>query len=499
VWSHFESLSDITISRSYDLARDFFVRYASVFKKGDFMILSERGAIRAAIADGGFHLYPAGRFIDYIKQALQGDDLKGNFDPVRTKEKISAIPAPQDEHAGAVFEQDRSLLLDRLQELRPEYNIELVFGKMAECLPAMAKRYYGIEAFTPVTPKIVEYYFEGHNDFYRDSDWIAFNVNEAESHELNVPVGTYFKRDQVSPGHPEFTVMHEANHAMQEIAALPPGVHHYVPWLDEGLADAFGRMMLFAATEDETLLRRIKIFRTEIEVTDPRKVTYHYGEETAALLLLRGRLPFVKAVCRARKESPYDIDWNGFAAAIKHGIDPHIAIVTAYGGSKKDHFQKRIAKNEAEFRKESDLSQSDLRVLTMFLATQPPAVIPASEYRAALWLAEEVQKDPSPHFVDCAAIPEGLRSQVPEWKSDALLRASAIPEGLWKKVAGIRMKIVIKASDVPENFRAGADALANSYFVIKRRIGETDVYEPYGGGLPYRLGSFELRCAWQQI
>jgi len=460
------------------------------------MILSERGAIRTSIAEGGFHLYPAGRFLDYIREALTGDDLKGNFDPVRTIEKIKAVSLPQEEHIRFIFEKDFTLLCSRLQEQDAEYRIEAVFAKMAENLPAMAKRYYGIDGFEPLTPKIVEYYFEGHNDLYKNADWFAFNVNEAESRELQVPVGTYFKRDQVSPASTEFAVLHEANHAMQERAALPPGVHHYVPWLDEGTADIFGRMMLFATTQNENLLHKIKIFRTEIEVTDPRKVTYHYGEETVALLLLRGRLPLIKALFKARKESPYDIDWNHLASAIKHGIDPHIAIINAYRGSKKDAFQKRLERDETAFRKESDFNQGDLRILSMFLATQAPATLPAPEYRAALWLSEEALKEPSPYFLDPLAIPEGLRSQVTDWKADAPLLISQIPGTILKKVPGIKTKIVLPKEVVPESFRAGADSLANNYFIIKRRIGDQEVLEPYGGGLPYRLGSCELRCAW---
>lgn len=458
------------------------------------MILSERGAIRSAIADGGFHLYPAGNFIEWLKQALPGDDLKGNFEPAKTIGKIKGIPLPENEHARAIFEQDMNLLCSRLEEIDAEYNIESIFRKMSECLPAMAKRYYSIDGFTPVTPQIVEYFFEGHNDLYKDADWSAFNVNEAESRELNVPVGTYFKRDQVSPGHPELIVMHEANHAMQELAATPLGIHHYVPWLDEGLADAFGRMMLFAATEDEKLLSKVKVFRTEVEVTDQRRVTYHYGEETAALLLLRGRLPLVKALLKARQKDPYCIDWNNLAVSIKRGVDPHIAVVTAYCGSKKETFQKQLDRDETNFRKEADLNQADLRILSMFLATQAPAVLPAHEYRTALWFAEEVKKDV--HFIDPAAIPEGLRSQMADWKTDELIPVSKIPDTVAKKVGGLPTRIVIRAADVPETFRGGADSLANKYFVIKRRIGEAEVYEPYGGGLPYRLGSGELRCAW---
>lgn len=460
------------------------------------MILSERGAIRAAIADGGFHLYPAGNFVETIKTSLAGDDLKGNFDPQRTIEKIRSVAPPAEEHLKTVFEEDVKLLCSRLEETDAEYNIESVFTKMAEVLPAMAKRYYGIDGFEPVHPQIVEYFFEGHNEIYKDADWYAFNVNEGESRELNVPVGTYFKRDQVSPGIPEFSVMHEANHAMQEKAALPQGVHHYIPWLDEGLADIFGRMMLYGATENEKLLKKVKIFRAEVEVTDPRKMTYHYGEETAALLLLRGRLPLVKALLKARQKDPYSIDWNQLAVAIRTGVDPHIAIMNSYCGTKKETFAKQLTRDETNFRKEADLNQADLRIISMFLASQRPATLSAAEYRAALWFAAELKKAPSPHFLDPNAIPEGLRGQVNDWKADALMPFSSIPEAVTKKVGGLETKMLIRSSDVPETFREGATALANKYFIVKRVIGDAEVYEPYGGGLPYRLGSGELRCAW---
>ena len=142
----------------------------------------------------------------------------------------------------------------RLESMEPQYNIEKIFSKMAKLLPMLAKRYYGLEEFEPVIPQVVEYYFEGFNELYKDGDWFAFNVNRSESKELGVPVGTYFKRDQIAPGHPELTTLHEANHAMQDAAGLADDMHHYIPWFDEGFADAIGRMMLYRATGDESLL-----------------------------------------------------------------------------------------------------------------------------------------------------------------------------------------------------------------------------------------------------
>ena len=75
-----------------------------------------------------------------------------------------------------------------------------------------------------------------------------------------------------------------------------------------------------------------------------------------------------------RKKDPFQIDWNVFSRLIKDGIDPHIAIIQAYLGKKKEAFRKKFEREETKFRKDGDLDQKDVRVLTMFLATQPPRV-----------------------------------------------------------------------------------------------------------------------------
>ncbi|MFH0798918.1 MAG: hypothetical protein V2A66_01910 [Pseudomonadota bacterium] len=460
------------------------------------MILSERGAINSALADGGFSLYPAGRLLEVIRAGLPGDELCGNFDPAATAEKICRVPGPEGALARRAWERDRALLCERLKGMRAEYDIDTIFDKMMEVVPQMAKRYYGIDGFEAPRPKVVEYYFEGFNEMYKDSDWTAFNVNRAESHELSVPVGTYFKRDQVSPGMPEFVSLHEANHAMQDAAMQPEGFLHYVPWLDEGLADAFGRMMLFRATGDEEIIGKLKGFRTEVEVTDSRKVTYHYGEQTAILLLQRGRLPFVKALMRERKHDPFSIDWNAFALKIRSGWDPHIAVVSSYLGAKSDAFRKRMEREETAFRKDADFDQSDMRILAMFLATQGPACIPIDEHSAAAWIAAEAARRPSMHFVDPMAIPASDREKINGWKEDAPFPASSVPDAIWKKTPELDMKVLIRAEDVPPEFKDGVDKIASKYFVIKRKIGETVVFEPYGGGLPYRLGTGEIRCSY---
>lgn len=409
------------------------------------MRLSERGAIRSAIADGGFHLYPAGRLLELIQAAFPGDALRADFDPAAAVEKVGGVQGPAEPHAAAIFAQDRELLLQRLRIIPPEYDIEAVFDRMMEAVPAMARRYYGIDDFVAPRPRVLEYYFEGINDLYRDGDWFAFNVSKAESVELSVPVGTYFRRDQVAPGHPEFVSLHEANHAMQELTSLPEGRHHYVPWLDEGMADVLARMMLLRATGDEAMMLKLKRFRTEIEISDPRKVTYHYGEETAALLLLRGRLPFLRALMASRRRDPDGIDWSGFAVLLRQGIDPHIAVVKACRHDPSAAWLKRLERDEARFRNQGDLDALDLRSLTLFLATERPACLPAGEYAAALWLA---------------------------------------PRG------------EVREDEIPEDLREGASALAAKYFVIKKEVDGERAYDPAGGGLPYRLGYGELRCAY---
>lgn len=460
------------------------------------MQLSERGAIRSAIADGGFHLYPAGKLLDIISSSLAGDKLNGDFDPRSTLEKLDRVAIDGNSEAKQVFEQDMRLLKTRLSAMQPQYDIEGCFDKMMAAIPQMAKRYYGLENFEAPRPKIVEYFFEGYNELYKDGDWFAFNVNSHEAKEMNVPIGTYFKRSQVSPGHPEFTTLHEANHAMQDAAGIYPDFHHYVPWFDEGFADALGRMMLYRATNDESLLFKIKNFRTEVEVTDPRKITYHYDEEIAALTLMRGRLPFFKALLKARGKEPFAFDWSAYANNLKTGQDPHVALINSYTGGKKDAFIKRFEKDETAFRKEGDLDQKDLKVLSMFIAVQAPARIEAAEYNAALWLANAVREVPGPHFVDPAAIPADYKNKIANFTEGNIVPAASVPDEVWKKVAGLHTKVLVRESDIPENFKESIDALAAKYFVIKREIDGTIVFEPYGGALPYRLSYGELRCAY---
>ena len=460
------------------------------------MKLSLRGAIRSAIADGGLHLYPAGRLMEIAREALGDEALRADFDPQASIAAIEEIAGPEGGDAREVFGRDRQLLCERLAAMKPDYDIEAVFDQMMAAVPAMAKRYYGLEDFEAPRPKVVEYFFEGYRDLYRDAEWFAFNVNHAEAREMEVPVGTYFKRNQVAPGMPEYVALHEANHAMQDATYLAGDLHYYIPWFDEGLADALGKIMLFRATHDEALIAKVKNFRTEIDVTDPRKVTYHYGEETAAMLLMRGRLPFVKALMQARRRDPFSIDWNLFARKIKEGWDPHIAIVTAFTGSKVDQFRKRLEREEIAFRKEADLDQTDLRILQMFLSTTAPATIAAPEYGVALWFASEIAKRPCPHPVDPHAVPKEWREKLAGWSESALIPWMELPEELRKKAPQLGVKILVRESDIPEGMRAAAAKLAASYFVLKREIGGTAVYEPYGGGLPYRLGTGELRCTY---
>ena len=290
--------------------------------------------------------------------------------------------------------------------------------------------------------------------------------------------------------------MHEANHAMQERTSAPEGVHHYVPWMDEGFADAFGRMMLFRATGDESLLAKLKNFRTEVDVTDPRIVTYHYGEETALLVLLRGRLAFVKALMRAKQRDPMSIDWNAFAKFIKDGLDPHIAIAKSFTNPHSEALRKKIEHDEKEFRNSADLDQMDLRVIQMFLATNAPATLDAVQYKAALWIAREAEKRPNPNFLDPSAISEPFRGKIDNFSHESPVECAALSEDFWKKHPLATLKVVIKEDAVPADLKDGMEKLAACYFIIKRKIGEQFVFEPYGGGLPYRLGTGEIRCRY---
>jgi hypothetical protein len=459
------------------------------------MKLSERGAIKSAIADGGFHLYPAGRLTEIIKSSLQGDALRGDFDPIATVAKLQGVAGPEDSSSREVFQKDMALLCERLSKMDAEYDIERIIDKMMEALPALAKRYYGLDAFEAPRPKIIEYFFEGINDMYKDADWSAFNMSTAESKEMNVPVGIYFKRDQVAPGLPEFVIMHEANHAMQEKASSPP-FHHYVPWFDEGVADIVGRMMLFRATESEALIAKVKNSRTEVEVTDQWKKGYHFGEQTAALMLMRGRLPFLRALMKMRQRDPFALDWSAFASMIRAGLDPHVAVVKAYAGGKPDTFRKKFEKDEKDFRSQADLDQTDLRIIGMFLATTAPACLAAADYNTALWIVDEVGKRPSPYFVDSNAVPAALRTKVNGWAENSVVAAADIPKDAWEKPGEMAVKVLLRESDVPEAMRAPMDSLCAKYYVVKRQIGDTNYLEPYGGGLPYRLGSGEIRCTY---
>jgi len=459
------------------------------------MKLSERGAIRSAIADGGFHLYPAGKLIDIIISKLSNDNLSDNFNPSTIMDKLSSITMEVSGASKILFDEDMALLKDRLSKVSPEYDIDSVFNKMIDIMPTLAKRYYDIDDFSAPRPQVVEYYFEGYNDMYKDGDWTAFNVNVMESKEMNVPVGTYFKRSQVSPGAPEFVAMHEANHAMQERAAVSNKFNHYVPWMDEGSADILARLMLFRATEDENLLMKLKRFFTEVEVTDPRKVTYHYGEETMSLVLLRGRLPFLKALMKIRRSDPFSVDWNAFANMIKEGFDPHVAIIKSHDDKKGASFLKKLERMETAFRKGPDLDKMDLKILSMFLATQPPACVSADEYRAALWLANEIKRTPNPHFVEAEALSTDFVKE--NTGDNAMISVESVKAEAWKKFPELKLKILIRESDIPNDMKDAVSSLAAKYFIVKRMIGDEIAYETYGGGLPYRLGTGEIRCTYE--
>jgi len=52
---------------------------------------------------------------------------------------------------------------------------------------------------------------------------------------------------------------------------------------------------------------------------------------------------------------------------------------------------------------------------------------------------------------------------------------------------------VIREGDVPEGMRTAAEALSAKYLILKRTIGGTTVFEPYGGGLPIGWASAKIR------
>lgn len=295
---------------------------------------------------------------------------------------------------------------------------------------------------------------------------------------------------------PEYVTMHEANHVMQEKVCVPLGIHHYIPWMDEGLADVLGKMMLFRATGDEKLITKVKNFRTEIDVGDPRKVTYHYGEETALLVVLRGRLPFVKALMHARQKDPMSINWNMFAGLIKQGFDPHVAVVKAFNGTNVDAFKKRFESDEKKFRSEADLDQTDLRVIATCLATTPPATISAGQYKAALWISREIENNYPNHFVESSVLPPALLQKIGEENNHSAVKCSHISADMWKKHPVMGLKILVAEESVPSELKDSIEKLSDAYFILKRKIGDKIFFEPYGGGLPYRLGTGEIRCKY---
>lgn len=459
------------------------------------MKLSERGALRAALADGRYAVYPAGRLLELVTKTLGGDALRDDFEPERTVAKLEKARGELSGAGAEVVLADLAQLAERVATLPVSYDIDAVFDAMMAAVDAMAKRYYGVEGIVVPRPRVVEYYFEGFSELYRDGDWFAFNVSQAESLELGVPVGTFFKRSQVSPGQAEFTAFHEANHVMQEAAMLPEGVHQYVPWLDEGLADALGRLMLLRATKDEQLLGRVRAFRTEIEVTDPRKVTYHHGEQTALLLLLQGGLPLCKSLMRVRRAEPFSVDWAALARQLRAGAEPRAAVSEAAQADARVRVKSFLAHGEERFRGLGELDDLDRKAIRAFLGTQPPACIPAAEYEAARWLAAQLEGERGRLWLDPAAVPEAERAKVDGWREDAPLRPAAVPAELWQKAPALELKLLVARDDVPAAMREAADKLGAQYFVIKRQIGQTLVYEPHGGGLPCRLATGEVRCA----
>jgi hypothetical protein len=235
------------------------------------------------------------------------------------------------------------------------------------------------------------------------------------------------------------------------------------------------------------LLKRIK---SEIEVSDPRKATYHFGEEIAILMLMRGRLPFVKAFMAARKREPFAIDYDLLGNAIREGVDPHVAAVQAYKGKLEKSFLKKMERDETRYRKEADLDGQDLRVLAMFLASERPACLGTGEYKAAMWIADAAVKAPRERHIPKRSLPKDVNLE------GDLVACSKIPESVWEKTPGIETKVVIREAEIPDDLKAGVAKLAAKYFIVKKEVAGEVVYDPYAGGLPYRLGVGEIRCSY---
>ena len=89
-----------------------------------------------------------------------------------------------------------------------------------------------------------------------------------------------------------------------------------------------------------------------------------------------------------------------------------------------------------------------------------------------------------------------MRSDISDWSADKLVPGTSMTDAVWKKANGLSIKALIPETEIPSHFKDGVAKLASMYFILKREVGGSVVYEPYGGGLPYRIETGEVRYAY---
>lgn len=450
------------------------------------MILSERGAIKAAICDGGYHIYPAAKIVAYIKDHLPNEEFRGDFDPKKTVKKIRSVKIEGDEHTKTVITEDINLLCSRLQKMDPEYNIESVFKKMSADLPKMAKLFFNIDGYKPVHTQVVEYFFEGYNTLYKDADWNAFNVDAAESKEYNVPIGIYFKRSQVAPGYPEYVVLHENVHQFTASSRMDNTTHYYVPWIDEGFADTFGYLMLYKTTKDLGLVSRTKYLAVEFDVLDSRKATYHYETAIASQFISNGGLPFTKAFLKVLSTELPNLDLSEIGRSVLKGKTSITATIDGFLGENKNEFRERLLRYQAEFSSQGNFDDDDLKILRFFSLTQAPATLNPPEYRAAIWLINELNNNTESHYLHSKFLPNNEQNEI--------IQIKTVGKKSWDKLPKGHNSFLVCRDDIPSDLQAPIDALGNYFFVVKKEYNGKTYYDVFGGGLPYRMSTGELRC-----
>lgn len=450
------------------------------------MILSERGAIKAAICDGNYHIYPAAKLIEHIKSRLPGEDFRGDFNREKIIAKIRSVSIEGDSRTKAILKEDLDSLCTRLKKIDPEYDIESIFKKMEQSLPEMAMRYFGIRDYKPVKTEVIEYFFEGYNDVYKDADWNAFNVDEAESKEYNVPVGIYFKRSQVAPGYPEYVVMHENVHQFTAPASMDELTHYYVPWVMEGFADTFGFLMLYRATKDFELVRRTKKLALEFDVMDSRKATYHFESNIASLFTSSAGLPFTKAFLDIIARDRRNLDFTGIGNSLMAGVGAFDAVITGYTGDEREAFKKHLRTSEEEYKSAGDFNDDDRMMLRYFSSREAPSTLKPPEYRAAIWLVKELMENTGAHYVHTKLLDGKYGGE--------LVKIGAIGEAAWKAVPKGHNSFLVLKDDIPPDLQEAAETLGNYFFIVKKEFSGKVYFDVYGGGLPYRVGTGEIRC-----